>query len=375
MNRAEFVAGSLASVAAVAPVTPNVRIAVVLPQSGEDARFGREVLLGVRGGIDLLNEQRGGFDPVILYDVLDDRNTENDARLQASFAVGNPQIIAAIGHLGAAATIAALPTWANAQMSLVVPVVTDDRLTREGHRNVFRLVAKDGDEGRLLGRRAVDDGAKRVRAVMQNAAYGPEVSAGVMRGATGRGVDADTVTVPLDRVDWAQQARLIAATRAEAVVLTGNVADLGQLVPALRAAGWSGRLYASQGFFDARTTALGDAANGMIVSSDMPYWPLAPGAQTEVTEWQRRNGALTPPAAFGFAAVQVIAQAIRRSRSTSRAGIARAIGNLGPFSTVTGLYNFAPGGDPSDPDVYFYKVTGGKFVYDRQAHPSSFMLK
>lgn len=378
MNRAEFLAsGAAASIVGQSTAfTPSIRIAVVLPQSGGDAAVGRQLLDGIRTAIDLGNYDRGPSDRVIIYDVLDDRNAEPDARLQSSFATANPQVVAAIGHLSAAATLAALPTWAGAGVPLIVPAVTDDRLTRQGYRTVYRLTPKDSDEGSLIGRRVVNDGAKRIRAVTQSAAYGPDVADGVLRGATGRGVSADRTTFAIDNPRFDVVATELTAEHPDALVLAGTVADMGPLLPALKRAGYTGRLYASQGFFDGRTTSLyADAAEGLIVATDMPYFPLAPGAQHDVEDYTRRNGPLAPLAAFGFAAVQVLRAAMRRSQSTSRAGIARALTDLGPFDAVTGRYTFTPSGEPLDPNCYFYRVGGGKFAYDRQAHASSFMLK
>jgi ABC-type branched-subunit amino acid transport system substrate-binding protein len=113
----------------------------------------------------------------------------------------------------------------------------------------------------------------------------------------------------------------------------------------------------------------------MVVSSNVPYYPLAPTVARDVSDYQAHYGALTPVAAFGYAAVQLIQLAQRRSGATTRLGMIRALATGGSYDTVTGSYTFSGTGDVFDPNCFFYVVRDGKFAYERQAHRSGFMLK
>jgi ABC-type branched-subunit amino acid transport system substrate-binding protein len=159
-------------------------------------------------------------------------------------------------------------------------------------------------------------------------------------------------------------------------VLAGNVDDMGPLLGTLRAKGYTGRFVATQGFFDAQTLKqYAKEAEGLVISTTVPYYPLAPTALRDVQEYQSHYGSLTPVAAFGYAAVQLIRAAVRRTNAANRLALIRAIANGGAYDTVTGSYTFGPNGDVLDPNCYFYRITNGKFAYERQAHPSGFMLK
>jgi ABC-type branched-subunit amino acid transport system substrate-binding protein len=159
-------------------------------------------------------------------------------------------------------------------------------------------------------------------------------------------------------------------------VLAGNVDDMGPLLGTLRAKGYTGRFVGTQGFFDAQTLKqFAKEAEGLVVSTTVPYYPLAPTVLRDVQEYQAHNGPLTPVAAFGYAAVQLIRNASRRANATNRLALIRAIASGGSYDTVTGSYTFTSTGDVLDPNCYFYRITNGKFAYDRQAHPSGFMLK
>jgi len=379
--RAEFLAGmggaaAATQVAQITPYTATLRFAVVCPQSGPDARIGRQLLDGVRGATDEFNRTRPSFERLLIYTAYDDHNTPADATVQAAFATGSPDVIAVIGHVSSAATLVTEPSYANAQVALIVPTVTDDRITARGYRNVFRLPTKDSDEGSLVAAYAIKTGSKAPHVVTQETDYGPDVAGAFVRRASALHVKSDVTVFPVDKPDFGKAADAVLSHSPDCVVLAGNVDDMGPLLGTLRAKGYTGRFVGTQGFFDALTLKhYAKEAEGLVVSTTVPYYPLAPTVLRDVQEYQAHNGPLTPVAAFGYAAVQLIRNASRRANATNRLALIRAIASGGSYDTVTGSYTFTSNGDVLDPNCYFYRITNGKFAYDRQAHPSGFMLK
>ncbi len=381
MIRSDFLAGiggsaGATQLAQASSYTRTLRFAVVCPQSGPDARIGRQLLDGVRGATDEINRTRPSFEPVLLYTAYDDHNTPADATVQAAFATGSPDVLAVIGHISSSATLVTEPAYANAQVPLIVPTVTDDRITARGYRNVFRLPTKDSDEGSLVAAYAIKTGSKAPHVVTQETDYGPDVATSFVRRASALHVNSNATVFSADKPDFAKAADAVLSHSPDCVVLAGNVDDMGPLLGTLRTKGYTGRFVGTQGFFDAQTLKqYGKDAEGLVVSTTVPYYPLAPTALRDVQEYQSHYGALTPVAAFGYAAVQLIRAAVRRTNATNRLALIRAIANGGAYDTVTGSYTFGPNGDVLDPNCYFYRVTNGKFGYERQAHPSGFMLK
>jgi branched-chain amino acid transport system substrate-binding protein len=378
MIRAEFLAGlgAAGAVPIIQPYTPTLRFAVVCPQSGPDARIGRQLLDGVRGATEEINRTRPSFEPVLIYTAYDDHNTPADATVQAAFATGSPDVIAVIGHISSSATLVTEPAYANAQVPLIVPTVTDDRITARGYRNVFRLPTKDSDEGSLVAAYAIKTGSKAPHAVTQETDYGPDVATSFVRRASALHVNAEATVFSADKPNFEKAADAVLTHNPDCVVLAGNVDDMGPLLGTLRAKGYTGRFVGTQGFFDAQTLKqYAKEAEGLVVSTTVPYYPLAPTALRDVQEYQSHYGALTPVAAFGYAAVQLIRAAVRRTNAANRLALIRAIANGGAYDTVTGSYTFGPNGDVLDPNCYFYRIANGKFSYERQAHPSGFMLK
>jgi branched-chain amino acid transport system substrate-binding protein len=354
----------------------TMRIGVVAPLSGDARPLGQQLVNGVMAAINELNDMRFASDPVLVLSQYDDHNDSADAVTQAQFAVGSPDTVAVIGHLAAAPTLAALDTYFRNSMPLIVPTVTDDQITAKGYRNVFRLPTKNSDEGALLAAFVIGTGAKAAQVVCQDGSYGPQVAKGFVQRASSLHVNAPSTQFPLQNPDYAKAADTILAKTPDCIVFAGNVADMGPLLPALRAKGYTGRFVASQGFFDPLTAqTYAKEAEGMFISTSVPYYPLAPNTAVDVQNFQRRNGALTPVTAFGYAGVQLVQAAYRRNQATNKLTMNTALDSGGVFDTLTGAYAFGPYGDVVDPNCYFYSLRNGKFTYEHQAHPSGFMLK
>jgi ABC-type branched-subunit amino acid transport system substrate-binding protein len=144
----------------------------------------------------------------------------------------------------------------------------------------------------------------------------------------------------------------------------------------LRAGGYSGTLFASQGFFDATTTVkYKSEAEGLIVSTSMPPLQIAPSIYRIRLDFEQKYGPFTPLSAFSYAAAQIAVGAVRRGGSADRIAVARALNSSMSFDTVIGPISFLNNGDPQDPNVYFYAIKDGKFSYVQAAHRSTFVLK
>jgi ABC-type branched-subunit amino acid transport system substrate-binding protein len=147
-------------------------------------------------------------------------------------------------------------------------------------------------------------------------------------------------------------------------------------VNVLRAKGYTGPLAAPQGFFDALIVKkYATESEGIIISTSMPYLAIAPTALRYVNEYQGTYGPMIPVSAFAYAAAQIVMSAVNRTGASQRATLMNAMSLGGSYDTIVGSFTFAPTGDAIDPELYFYTVSGGKFAYVKQAHPSAFLAR
>ncbi len=357
------------------PVGGIVTIAVVAPFTGDDIRAGEQIGNGVRAALDDANQLRGNLDRAYAVRTFDDQNLLATGLVNAEFACDDATVVAVIGHLSGRITEACLPTYVNNRMPVICPASTYDRLTSHGYGNIVRLTVKDSTEGRAAAQYVAKSAPKSVVVLSQDGDYGADVAAGFMDQAAGDKLNANALSFSWEKPDLAAVTKSTLAYKPDAVFLAGITKDMGPLVPRLRDAGYTGALFASQGFFDPLTLAKYAASvEGLIISTSMPPLAIAPGAFRIRGDFERRYGTMTPLSAFSYAAAQIVIAVVRRTGSQDRLAVARALNASSTFDTVVGPVSFSNDGDPQDPNVYFYRVVSGAWKYETSSLPSSFVV-
>jgi branched-chain amino acid transport system substrate-binding protein len=387
IGRREFVAGG-AALGALAlgsparavfddPIAGTSQIGVVGPFTGESIRLGEQIGNGVRAAIEDANRLRSSMDRIFAMRTYDDQNTLASGLVNAQFASDDANVVCVIGHLSGHITDSALQTYVNGRLPIIVPASTYDRVTAHGFAGVIRLATKDSTEGNLAGAVVLSRVKPKSSVVLyQDADYGIDVAAGYHDRMLKEKIDSKAIRYAWDAKDLAPVVKATLDAKPEVVYLAGLARDMGPMLAALHAAGYTGAMYASQGFFEATTTDKFKAdAEGLIVSTSMPPLQLAPTVLRIKTDFERRYGGFTPLSAFAYASAQIAISAVRRGGANDRHSVARALSYSTPYDTVVGTLTFGSNGDPLDPNVYFYTVKDGKWSYVQAAHRSNFVLK
>jgi branched-chain amino acid transport system substrate-binding protein len=380
MFRSDFIGGlgatTVAATSTFPSLAPSISIGLCAPLSGPASAIGVRLSKGIQSAINDSNELAGSLSRTYALRTFDDQNVAASALLQSSFAVGDSSIIAVIGHVNSDCTLQAIKNYGPAQMPLIVPLCTDDRLTATQYRSIFRLPTKDSFEGQIFARTLVATVKPKLPYVfVQDADYGADVANGFLNEMTAQKVAAQYQQFPYANADFGAVVDKALAVTPDYVFLAGIVSDMGPIVGTLRAKGYTGPIGASQGFFDPGTAKLGTAANGMTISTSMPYLPYAPSTVRYRQEFELHFGTMDAFAAFGYAATQIIISAVTRTNAAGRGATVTAIAQGVPIDTMTGTYSFGAFGDALQPQIYYYTYKDGKFTYSKQAHPSTFMIK
>ncbi|MGP6159829.1 MAG: ABC transporter substrate-binding protein, partial [Vulcanimicrobiaceae bacterium] len=236
------------------PLAATVTIGVVAPFTGDFSHLGEQIGNGVRGAVDAANQSRTTFDKIYQVRTFDDQNLLATGIVNAQFACGDASVVAVVGHLSGRITDAALPTYVNNQMPLLVPASTYDRITAHGYGNVVRMSVKDSTEGHLTARYV--NGSvkpKSVAVLFQDGDYGFDVANGFTDQMNGDKIACKAFGFSYSKPDFAAAAKAALAVTPDAIYLAGLVKDMGAVVPALRDTGYTGPFFASQGFFDPTT--------------------------------------------------------------------------------------------------------------------------
>ncbi|HKU68263.1 MAG TPA: branched-chain amino acid ABC transporter substrate-binding protein [Candidatus Baltobacteraceae bacterium] len=357
------------------PYAQQLTLAVNVPLSGDRGAAGREIASGVQAAVDEANRFTGTYATAYSMRTFDDMDALAQAMVNVQFASADSTVLAVIGGFDGSLLTASLPTYANQQMPLLVPGSTADGVTAQGYRNVWRLPTKDTTEGQLhalfVARRMKP---KFALAVTQDGDYGPEVAHAFVDQLKNVKMNADGFEFAFDKPDYAAAAKRIAEKKPDYVVLCGTSDAMGPLVPALRGAGYTGKIGATQGFYNQLTLAkYADAFDGGYISTSFPPLDRAPDVLNALTDFRARY-AVTSLSAFAYAAAQIVIAASKRTGANNRLTTMTALQTPSSYNTIVGSFAFTPTGDPVDPNLYFYQITDGKFKYAAPYHPTSFVL-
>lgn len=350
-------------------------IGVNVPLTGEGAAAGGQIVAGVQAAIDEANRFGGALTSAFQIRTFDDMDALAQSMLNVQFAASDATILAMIGGYDGALIAGALQSYANEQMPLLVPGSTADAVTARGYRNVWRLPAKDSTEGQLaaeyIGRRIKP---KLAVAVTQDGDYGADIAQGFLNEARAAKLTAMDYLFPQAHPDYQAAAKAIVSKSPDYVYLCGTTSAMGPLVTALRSAGYQGAFGASQGFYNEQTLkTYAKEMEGAIVSTPQPPLERAPDVANALADF-RAQSPVTSLSSFAYAAAQIVISAVRRTGASNRLSTLTALQAPTPYNTLVGPFQFAFNGDPIDPLVYFYTVTGGKFRFTAPSHVTPFVL-
>ncbi|HLN47438.1 MAG TPA: branched-chain amino acid ABC transporter substrate-binding protein [Magnetospirillaceae bacterium] len=391
VSRRRIAAAALAAFAAcmiVQPVRADfpayvrvIGIALVAPLSGDQKAYGLQLSNGMNLAIDDYNERRNLADFGYVFHSFDDQGDPGVAQQQADFSMVDPQTAVVVGHVGAEETYVALPVYREKGMPLIIPTSPLAQLTRTGDDNVFRLCPTDITEGQQAARYAERTlHAKKAAVVFEQTDYGVDAGGGFVDFASaGKQMDAKDFSVQADLKNVKEIVASVVAYGPDVVYLSGNGADMGGVLAALRAAGVTAPMMGTQALYDDRAVkAAGPASDSLIVSSCVPPIQFVPSATLFMHEYQAHYGRVTSFALMGYVAAQIAIAASQQAHSGDKFAIARQL-QIGSFQTILGSYSFVRGGDVANPILYFYQYAyqggSGDFKYLGSSYPNPLVTR
>ena len=240
--------------------------------SGPNAQLGLQYHQGAKLFFDRLNAQGGVAGRKVELRALDDgyepeRCAANTQRLISEGA------FALFGYVGTPTSVAALPLIERARIPLFAPLTGADALRqRQLDGLVFNVRASYADETALIVRQLTQLGLNKVAVFYQNDDYGRSGLAGVRAALAERGLTpVAEATVERNSVDVQAAVDQLVAQAPHAIVQITTYSASAAFVRAARKAVYGGQ-FMNVSFVgtQALTQALGDEAEGVVVSQVMP---------------------------------------------------------------------------------------------------------
>ncbi|MFO1048516.1 MAG: branched-chain amino acid ABC transporter substrate-binding protein [Geminicoccaceae bacterium] len=323
----------------------EVRLGFANPFSGPLARSGEQNRVTIDLAVQTLNQRGGVLGNAIRLVAVDD-GCDADRAATAALELVKAGVVAVIGHMCSHASLVAAPVYEAAGIPMLTPDSTHPRLTEEGRPNVFRLIGRDDDQGRIAGEWLAGlKTAKAVAIIHDGSTYGSGLALGA-RDELRRNGEREAIFAsysPGADHPAALVEQLLAA-RIDVLYIAGYGPDAGRIAADLRKRGARMQIAGGDGLGAPEFWAeAGEAGEGVVFTS-RPDVASSPAA-APVVEALRMLGVQTPSTTLGaYAAVQVWAEAVRRAGRTDPAAVITML-HRGRFETVVGRVAFDERGD------------------------------
>jgi branched-chain amino acid transport system substrate-binding protein len=354
---------------AAAPAEVVVKIGHVAPLTGAIAHLGKDNENGARMAIDEINAAGGikaGDTTYKLELVAEDDKADPKEGTIAAQKIVDSGAVAVVGHLNSGTSIPASKIYSDASMTQISPSATNPKLTEQGFKTTFRVVANDNQQGSVLANYAASEmKAKTIAIVDDRTAYGQGLADVVEKVAKEKGLKVVAREFATDKTtDFNAILTKIRATKPDVVMYGGMDATAGPMAKQMKQLGIKSHLLAGDGVCSPEFIKLaGNAADILTCSmAGEAVEKLAKGEEFK-TKYKAKFGTdVQIYSPYSYDAVYVIADAIKRAGKADRASITAAMPATN-YAGLTGQIQFDEKGDIKNGAISMFKVKDGKLEY------------
>jgi branched-chain amino acid transport system substrate-binding protein len=358
-----------AKAAPAAPAEEVVKIGHVAPLTGGIAHLGKDNENGAKMAVDEINGA-GGLkvgDKTYKLDLAaeDDKADPKEGTLAAQKIVDSGAV-AVVGHLNSGTSIPASKIYADANMTQISPSATNPKLTEQGFKTTFRVVANDNQQGGVLANYAATEmKAKTIAIIDDRTAYGQGLADVVEKVSKEKGVKVVAREFTNDKAtDFNAILTKIRAAKPDVVMYGGMDATAGPMAKQMKQLGIKAPMLAGDGVCSPEFIKLaGDAASVLTCSmAGEAVEKLAKGEEFKQKYKAKFNAEVQVYSPYSYDAVYVIAEAIKRAGKVDRASITAAMPATN-YTGLTGTIAFDEKGDIKNGAISMFKVKDGKLEY------------
>jgi branched-chain amino acid transport system substrate-binding protein len=353
----------------------------------------------VVNGAKLALEQAGNKagEHTIKYEPLDDSTaqagswTPEQESANARKAAGDDSTAVYVGTFNSGAAAVAIPILNEAGIAMISPANTavglttnqpgsnpgePDKYYPSGSRNYARIVPKDTIQGAALATVMKEDGCTKVQMTNDKEVYGAGLAANIELAAKAQGLTLiSNEAIDKNAANYRSLAQKAKAAGADCFVYAGITANNAvQLYKDFAAALPQAKLYgpdgvAESGFADPKDGGLPANVSARVKVSVATLNPESypPDGQEFFKNYSAKYGEDQPDpyAIYGYEAMNLALDAIKRSKTGEKADIIKALFSTKDRQSVLGTYSIDENGDTTLTDYGIYTIKDGNLAFDK----------
>lgn len=343
----------------------EIIIGVAGPMTGDQSKLGGDLKRGVQLAVDEWNARGGISGKTIRLEIGDDQHDPKQAVSVANKMI-NLGIAGMVGHFNSSASIPASSVYHDAGTPMITPASTNPKLTEQGYWNVFRVVGRDDQQGRVaaefLAKRLE---VKRVAILHDKTTYGQGL-AEELRKSLSTYADQGIEVISFNGIiqgdkDFRGIITTLKEQKPDLYYFGGIFPEGGLLAKQAREIGFNAPMMSGDGVIDPKFIEIaGDAAEGTYLTFT-PDPEKMPHAADFLKKYKAKYGnELAPYAIYSYDAANILLKALSESNSTDGRTVAETIRNM-KYDGALGHVEFDEKGDVKKSPYIVWITKGGQF--------------
>jgi branched-chain amino acid transport system substrate-binding protein len=345
-----------------------VKIGHVGPISGAIGHLGKDNENGARLAIEELNAKGVsiGGKKVKFELVAEDDAADPKQGTAVAQKLVDQKVSGVVGHLNSGTSIPASKIYSDAGIPQITPSSTNPKLTRQGFKTTFRVVADDVHLGGTLGRYAVADlKGKAIAVIDDRTAYGQGVADEFEKAAKAAGGKIIGHEFTNDKAtDFMPILTNIKGKKPDVVFFGGMDAVGGPMLKQMQSLGINARFMGGDGICTNELPKLAGAAlkDSMVVCAEAGG--VEGSGKKSMDEFSARfkkrfNDDVKLYAPYVYDAVNVMVAAMVKADSSDPAKYLPVLAKTEGYKGVTGTISFDDKGDIKNGALTLYTFKGG----------------
>ena len=354
-----------ASTAVLADVV--VKIGFAGPLTGPISHVGKDEQFGAQLALEDANAkgvtiggQKARFELMAEDDQADPRTATTVAQRLVDAGVKG-----VVGHVTSGAAIPASRIYEQGGVPSVTPSSTTPKLTRQGFKTTYRVIANDLQQGNAMARFAVDVlKAQRIAVIDDRTAYGQGLADALVDSLKQRGVKPVGREVTNDKAtDFAAILTKLKAAKPDAIFYGGMDAQGAPLLKQMKQLGITAKYLGGDGACTAEMIKIAGAAMSSDVYCTQAGIPMdkMPAGKAFNERFTKRFGVpVQLYAPYSYDAASALIEAMKLANSAEPAKYLPLMPKVN-FKGVTGNIAFDANGDVREGGVALYQFNAGKW--------------
>jgi branched-chain amino acid transport system substrate-binding protein len=352
-----------AAAAPAAPAGTEIKIGHVGPLTGGIAHLGKDNENGARLAIEQANEAKIQIDgkPATFTLVAEDDQADPKVGTTVAQKLVDAKVAGVVGHLNSGVSIPASDIYNKAGIPVISGSATNPKLTEQGFKVQFRVVARDDQQGPAVANYLASSNKPKLVAVIDDAtAYGEGLANEVEKSLKAANIKVLPREKGTDKTtDWKAVLTKLKGRNPDAVFYGGMDATGGPMLKQARELAIKAVFSFGDGACTDEMNKLAGAAADGLLCSQAGIPPLA--ADKKFLDAYKKKYNVDPIiyAPFTYDAANLLIEAMKKANSADPAKYLPELAKI-DFTGATGKIAFDGKGDRKDAEITIFTMKGGK---------------